>query len=76
MRSKSGLLAATTRFSVRKLSSTVVRLPAGVAPALLAAVLVLAAAAAVAGPSLVGQHNHGPHLTAQRVKETASDPPG
>jgi hypothetical protein len=75
MRSKSGLLAAAIRFSVRKLSSTGVRLPAGVAPALIAAVLVLAAAAAVAGPSLIGHHKHGAHLTALRVKETASDPP-
>ena len=76
MRSKSGLLAATIRFSVRKLSSTGVRLPAGVAPALIAAVLVLAAAAVVAGPSLLGHQHHGPRVTAQRVQATATDPPG
>jgi hypothetical protein len=62
------------RLGVVKLLSAALRRPS-VAAALLSAVLVLATTALVAGASLIGEHHGGPHLAAQRVRATPTDPP-
>src|SRR4051812_31616619 len=67
-------LTEPMRLFVAKLLPEGLRRPS-VAAALLSAVLVLATAALVAGPCVIGEHPGGPHLATQRVRETPSEPP-